>query len=80
MTTLYELEQHDDFIARHIGPNAADTAAMLQTVGAESLDALIDSTVPASIRLPAPLAIDESRSEAETLAYLKQLAGQNIVA
>jgi len=35
MTTLYELEQHDDFIARHIGPSAADTAAMLQTVGAE---------------------------------------------
>lgn len=80
MTTLYELEQHDDFIARHIGPNAADTAAMLQTVGAESLDALIDSTVPASIRLPAPLAIDGSRTEAETLAYLKQLAGQNTVA
>ncbi|QTR49162.1 aminomethyl-transferring glycine dehydrogenase [Candidatus Thiothrix anitrata] len=80
MTTLYELEQHDDFIARHIGPNAADTAAMLQTVGVESLDALIDSTVPASIRLPAPLAIDGSRSEAETLAYLKQLARQNVVA
>jgi Glycine cleavage system protein P (pyridoxal-binding), N-terminal domain len=80
MTTLYELEQHDDFIARHIGPNAADTAAMLQTVGAESLDALIDSTVPASIRLPAPLAIDASRSEAETLAYLKTLAAQNTVA
>ncbi|SEB02880.1 glycine dehydrogenase [Thiothrix caldifontis] len=80
MTTLYELEQHDDFIARHIGPNAADTAAMLQTVGAESLDALIDSTVPASIRLPAPLAMDASRSEAETLAYLKTLAAQNTVA
>ncbi|MFN3785665.1 MAG: glycine dehydrogenase, partial [Thiothrix sp.] len=80
MTTLYELEQHDDFIARHIGPSAADTAAMLQTVGAESLDALIDSTVPASIRLTAPLALDASRSEAETLAYLQQLARQNVVA
>lgn len=80
MTTLYELEQHDDFIARHIGPNAADTAAMLQAVGAESLDALIDSTVPASIRLPAALAIEASCSEAETLAYLKQLARQNVVA
>ena len=80
MTTLYELEQHDDFIARHIGPSAADTQAMLQTVGAESLDALITSTVPANILTNAPLALDDSRSESETLAYLKSLAAQNVVA
>ena len=80
MTTLYELEQHDDFIARHIGPSAADTQAMLQTVGAESLDALIESTVPANILTNAPLALDSSRTESETLAYLKSLAAQNTVA
>ena len=80
MTTLYELEQHDDFIARHIGPSAADTQAMLQTVGAESLDALIESTVPANILTNAPLALDSSRTESETLAYLKALAAQNTVA
>lgn len=80
MTTLYELEQHDDFIARHIGSSAADTQAMLQTVGAESLDALITSTVPANILTNAPLALDDSRSESETLAYLKSLAAQNVVA
>lgn len=79
MTSLYELEQHDDFIARHIGPSAADTQEMLQTVGAESLDALIHSTVPASILLNAPLALDGSRTETEVLAYLKQLAMQNKV-
>ncbi len=80
MTTLYELEQHDDFIARHIGPSDADTQAMLQAVGADSLDALMQSTVPASILLDTPLALDSSRTEAEALAYLKQLAGQNRVA
>ncbi|MEN9502333.1 MAG: hypothetical protein RI964_1618 [Pseudomonadota bacterium] len=80
MTTLYELEQHDDFIARHIGPSAADTQVMLQTVGAESLDALIKSTVPANILTNAPLAVDSSRTESETLAYLKALAAQNTVA
>ncbi|MGB3918004.1 MAG: aminomethyl-transferring glycine dehydrogenase, partial [Thiothrix litoralis] len=80
MTTLYELEQHDDFVARHIGPSAADTAAMLEAVGADSLGALMQSTVPASILLTEPLALDSSRTEAETLAYLKQLAGQNRVA
>ena len=56
MTTLYELEQHDDFVARHIGPSAADTAAMLDVVGADSLGALMQSTVPASILLTDPLA------------------------
>ncbi|WML90035.1 aminomethyl-transferring glycine dehydrogenase [Thiothrix lacustris] len=80
MTTLYELEQHDDFVARHIGPSEADTAAMLEAVGADSLDALMQSTVPASILLTEPLAMEGSRTEAETLAYLKQLAGQNRVA
>lgn len=80
MTRLYDLEQRDDFISRHIGPSAADTQAMLQTVGAASLDALIRSTVPADILTNAPLALDGSRTEAETLAYLKQLAAQNTVA
>lgn len=79
MTSLYELEQHDDFIARHIGPSAADTQAMLQTVGADSLEALIRSTVPASILLTAPLALDGSCTETEALAYLRRLAMQNTV-
>jgi len=49
MTSLYTLEQHDDFIDRHIGPNEHDVTAMLKTVNAKSLDDLIESTVPASI-------------------------------
>lgn len=49
---LADLEQRDDFIARHIGPSDADTQVMLQTVGADSLEALIESTVPANIRIP----------------------------
>ena len=35
----------NEFQARHIGPNAADTAAMLQTIGVASLDQLIEETV-----------------------------------
>lgn len=76
---LSDLEQRGDFITRHIGPTQSDTAAMLQVVGAESLDALIKSTVPAVIHTNAPLAMDDSRTEAETLAYLKHLATQNKV-
>lgn len=79
MTTLYDLEQHDDFIGRHIGPSEEDMQTMLEQVGADSLDQLIESTVPASILLQDPLALDSSRSETEVLAYLRQLAEQNTV-
>lgn len=80
MTTLSQLEQRDDFITRHIGPNAADSQAMLASVGAASLDDLISSTVPAAILSNAPLALAPSSTEAEALNTLKQLAKQNIVA
>ena len=46
--TLTELEQTDEFIGRHIGINDADAAAMLGVIGAASLEALIDQTVPKS--------------------------------
>ena len=45
----------DQFVRRHIGPNAAETAAMLKVVGFDSLDALMAAAVPQSIRLPQPL-------------------------
>ena len=74
---LSELEQRADFIARHIGPSASDTQAMLATVQADSLEALIKSTVPSAILTAAPLGFENSCTETETLAYLKQLAAQN---
>ena len=53
MTTLSldALEQRQDFIRRHIGPDAAQTQAMLNDIRAESVDALIDEIVPGDIRL-----------------------------
>ena len=48
-TTLKELEHHDEFIARHIGPDDGDIAAMLKVVGANSLDDMIGKIAPASI-------------------------------
>ena len=75
--SLSALEQRDEFIARHIGPSPDDIAAMLGTIGTPSLEALIDQTVPAAIRLPEPLALAEPRPEAEALAALKAIAGKN---
>jgi len=76
--SLAALEQHDEFIARHIGHNESELAAMLAAVGAASLDELIDQTVPAAIRLEKPLALPGPRREHEALAALKAIAARNV--
>lgn len=76
---LSTLEQTEDFVRRHIGPNEQEMAAMLVEVGASSLDDLMQQTVPEGIRLPAPLKLDGSQTEADALAYLKSLASKNKV-
>lgn len=45
-----DLGTDDEFIARHIGPRAADTQAMLQRLGYDSLDTLIGNVIPDSIK------------------------------
>jgi glycine dehydrogenase len=69
----------DQFVRRHVGPNAAETAVMLKVVGLDSLDALADAAVPKGIRLAKPLDLPAARSEFEALRELKSLAGQNQV-
>ncbi|WP_166840759.1 aminomethyl-transferring glycine dehydrogenase [Rheinheimera pleomorphica] len=75
--TLSQLANHDEFIQRHIGPDAAETAAMLSELGVDSIETLIAQTVPADIRLTTPLATGAARTEAEALAVLKQAASKN---
>ena len=79
MATLSALEQHDEFIARHIGPDDADIASMIAAIGAGSLDDLIAQTVPGAIRLAAPLALAGPQREHEALAALKTTASKNVV-
>jgi glycine dehydrogenase len=69
----------DTFVRRHIGPNADDVREMLRQVGVDSLDELVEQTVPASIRMKRPLRIGEPRCEQELLASLKKIAGKNKV-
>src|SRR5271167_645027 len=68
-----------NFARRHIGPSPRDIAAMLETVGAKSLDALMAETLPSSIRQQAPLDLGEALSETEALAHMRKLAAQNQV-
>jgi len=77
--SLRELEHHDAFVERHIGPNDAEIAQMLDVVGHASLDALTDAIVPARIKSPAPLALPESITEVQALAKIRAIADQNTV-
>ncbi len=75
--TLRDLEHHDAFIARHIGPNDAEISSMLATIGHASLEAMTDAIVPASIKSPHALALPDALGEVEALAKIRALAEQN---
>ncbi|HLF31859.1 MAG TPA: glycine dehydrogenase (aminomethyl-transferring), partial [Xanthomonadales bacterium] len=74
---LRSLEDHGEFVSRHVGPREEDIQHMLRTVGAESLDQLIRNTLPPSIQLDAPLDLPRARNETETLQRLREMASQN---
>jgi glycine dehydrogenase len=68
-----------NFANRHIGPNHADTRAMLAVIGVPSIETLISQAVPKSIRLDRPLALPEPATEAAALAELAAKMDDNIV-
>ena len=77
----------DTFVRRHIGPSDSDVLGMLTEIGVPSMDALIASAVPESIRLPSALRLEDGsnahgytvRGEAETLASLRRIASRNVL-
>jgi glycine dehydrogenase len=73
------LAHTDPFARRHIGPGPADLDGMLATIGFDSLDALIDATVPAAIRLDRPLDLAAGLGEHAALARLREIADANEV-
>ncbi|MFC0152497.1 aminomethyl-transferring glycine dehydrogenase [Xanthomonas dyei] len=78
-SSLRDLEHHSAFVERHIGPNDAEIAQMLDVVGHASLDALTDAIVPGNIKSPAALALPESITEEEALAKIRAIASKNQV-
>jgi glycine dehydrogenase len=71
--------EFEQFQSRHIGPDSTERDAMLKTVGAPSLDALMDQAIPPRIRLTKPLDVPEGISEYEYLRGLREIAGKNQV-
>lgn len=74
---LSELENTSEFLARHIGVDAADEALMLKVVGSSSRRELIDGIVPRSIARSSRMAIPAAVTEAAALAELKAIASKN---
>jgi glycine dehydrogenase len=66
-----------DFPARHIGPDAAETAAMLAELGFDTLEAFTAAIVPGSIRLDRQLALPPALSEAGALALLHAMVADD---
>jgi glycine dehydrogenase len=77
--SLSELEHSQEFVGRHIGPTPAQQAEMARLLGFDSLDALIDATVPARIRNQAPMDLAAPQTEQAVLARLRAIAGKNRV-
>ena len=69
----------DLFALRHIGPNEAELEEMLKLIGADSLDSLIEETVPSAIRLNKLLNLPEAVSEYRFLEDLSKIAKRNKV-
>src|SRR6056297_706362 len=64
---------------RHIGPSPDEMAQMLDLLGADDLEALIDDTVPKSIRQDEPLDFGKAMSERELLHHMRKIADKNKV-
>ncbi|MFA5493640.1 MAG: aminomethyl-transferring glycine dehydrogenase [Porticoccaceae bacterium] len=75
--SIQALMGSDDFIGRHIGPDARQVAAMLTELGVASLDELMARVVPQAILKHDALALPEAISEQQALDKLKTIAGRN---
>jgi glycine dehydrogenase len=74
-----QLDFTDRFVSRHVGPSDAEVTRMLAEVGVDSLDDLIDRTIPSDIRVDKPLSLPEPRSEYKLLEYAGKVASRNRV-
>ena len=64
----------NDFSDRHIGPRKKDIEKMLEVIGVNSLEELINQTIPSSIRLDKELDLQNAISETRFLEYMNTLA------
>jgi glycine dehydrogenase len=74
-----QIFQDEKFQSRHLGPGSEELGAMLRIIGVDSLDTLIDETIPASIRMNTPLKLPPPISEYRFLQEMRKIGGKNTV-
>ena len=74
---MNQFRHPDEFSNRHIGPSPKELIEMLKVIGANTLEDLINETIPPSIRLKENLKLDEPLSEYEFLEHLRKIATKN---
>ncbi|MBB3241284.1 glycine dehydrogenase [Pseudomonas sp. Tn43] len=79
LPSLSQLRDPNTFLRRHLGPDAAEQQAMLDSLGLGSRIELIEQTVPPGIRLNRPLDLPPALDEQAALARLRGYAEQNQV-
>ncbi|MDH4460901.1 MAG: aminomethyl-transferring glycine dehydrogenase, partial [Flectobacillus sp.] len=70
-------QYQEPFENRHNNANVADRQAMLATIGVDSIETLINQTIPSAIRLPKLLDLPAAKTEAQFLKDFKKLAQKN---
>jgi glycine dehydrogenase len=76
---MFDIQHPDRFANRHLGPNKETLTDMLTTIGVDSLEQLIEETVPSNIRYQKELNLPEAMSEFDYLNMLKEVAAKNKV-
>ena len=69
----------DNFESRHLGSSEKQIGEMLQTIGVDSVQQLIEETVPENIRLKEELKLPKAVAEYEFLSKFRKLASNNKV-
>jgi glycine dehydrogenase len=76
-TSSTNSKEDSSFSKRHIGPRESEVCKMLEFLSVDSIDQLIDQTIPSQIRLANSLAVPDALSEVDALSVLKEYAGKN---
>ncbi len=77
--SLHQLENHQDFLQRHIGPTPAQQTKMAQSLGYDALEDLIEATVPNAIRREQPMNLPGTQTEQAVIGKLRKLAEKNVL-
>jgi glycine dehydrogenase len=77
LSDMFDIQHPDRFANRHLGPNNKEVAEMLKTIGVDSLNQLIDETVPSNIRYETELNLPEALSEFDYLNMMQEIASKN---